>query len=177
MTCIVAVVENGIVYMGADSAGVSGYSLSTRKDPKIYKVGKMLIGFTSSFRMGQILGYKLKAPIHYDDTSIEEYMNTVFIDTIREVLKDNGYSTVNNNSESGGIFLVGYKGRIFKINSDFQVGESVQSYDATGCGEDIALGSLFTSFAKSVEDRLRLALEAAETFSSGVRQPFIFKNT
>lgn len=185
MTCIVAITDGTRVIMGADSAGVSGLSLCNRKDRKIYKVGEMLIGFTSSFRMGQILGYKLILPPQHD-LSIEEYMNTLFIDAVRDVLKLNGYSYISNNVESGGTFLVGYKNRIFKINSDFQVGESNSPYDAVGCGEDIALGSLFTTQEVLVNsklpkvfleimpprERIILALQAAEKFSAGVRAPF-----
>jgi hypothetical protein len=56
MTCIVGIVENGKVYMGGDAAGVNGYSVRVRKDPKLFKVGEFLFGYTSSFRMGQLLG-------------------------------------------------------------------------------------------------------------------------
>ncbi len=54
MTCIAAVAHEGNVWMGADSAGVSGLALAVRRDPKIYRVGDFLFGFTSSFRMGQL---------------------------------------------------------------------------------------------------------------------------
>lgn len=52
MTCVVALKHDGRVYMGADSAGVGGYSLQIRNDPKIYRVKDLLFGFTTSFRMG-----------------------------------------------------------------------------------------------------------------------------
>lgn len=172
MTCIVAITDGEVVTMGADSAGTYGYSLCTRKDPKIYRVKEFLIGFTSSFRMGQILGYNLNPPIHPDSKGIVEYMCTDFIAEIRFTLKYYGYATVNNNAESGGTFLVGYKGKIFKIDSDFQVGESIYQFDATGCGQDIALGSLFSTQYMIVQDRITLALQAAEKFSAGVRAPF-----
>lgn len=172
MTCIVAVAKNGNVWMGADSAGVGGLSLRMRNDPKIYRVGKFLFGFTSSFRMGQLLGYKFNPPEQVS-MSVEQYMATVFIDELRKTLKDGGFSKTDNGVESGGTFLVGYRGRIFKVYDDFQVAEAIEPYDACGCGEDIAFGALFASRDMSPGDRVHLALEAAERFSAGVRSPFI----
>lgn len=173
MTCIVAITDGTVVTMGADSAGISGYSLVLRKDPKIYKVGEFLFGFTDSYRMGQLLGYKFTPPENLCST-IEEYMCTTFIDALRMVLGVGGYTTINNNSESAGTFLVGYRGRIFKICSDFQVEENVLPYNACGCGQDIALGSLYSSSdLLMMHGRVTIALEAAQALSAGVRAPFI----
>jgi len=57
MTCIVGLIdkESKKIYMGGDSAGVANYSLSVRKDPKVFKRYGFIFGFTSSFRMGQLL--------------------------------------------------------------------------------------------------------------------------
>lgn len=175
MTCIVAVAQGGNVWMGADSAGVVGLSLRMRNDPKIYRVGKFLFGFTSSFRMGQLLGYKFNPPEQVS-MSDEKYMATVFVDELRETLKAGGFVKTDNGVESGGTFLVGYHGHIFKIYDDFQVAEAVEPYDACGCGEDIALGALFASRGLPPGERVHLALEAAQTFSAGVRAPFICRS-
>ena len=63
MTCIAAITEKGKVYMGGDSAGVSGYDITIRADEKVFKNGQCVFGFTSSFRMGQLLCYKFKVPV------------------------------------------------------------------------------------------------------------------
>ena len=175
MTCIVALAHEGVIYMGCDSAGIGGYSRSNRVDPKIYRVSDMLIGFTTSFRMGQLLGYSLVLPKHHSDVPIENYMATSFINAVRECLKTGGWAEKEKDQERGGTFLVGYRKRIFEIFSDYQVGERAQPYNATGCGEDLALGSLFTSEHLAPKDRIRIALEAAATFSAGVYAPFRFE--
>lgn len=37
MTCIAGIVgEDGSIWMGGDSAGISGLSLQTRQDPKVF---------------------------------------------------------------------------------------------------------------------------------------------
>jgi ATP-dependent protease HslVU (ClpYQ) peptidase subunit len=176
MTCVVALRHEGVIYMGCDSAGVGGYSRSNRMDPKIYRVGEMLIGFTTSFRMGQLLGYSLTLPRHHADVPVENWMATAFINAVRDCLKAGGWAEKDKDQERGGTFLVAYKGRIFTIFSDYQVGENAEPYAAVGCGEDLALGSLHTSQREEgfidPRDRVTAALEAAAAFSAGVYPPF-----
>lgn len=177
MTCVVALREQGVIYMGCDSGGVGGwYNRVNRVDPKIYRVDAMLIGFTTSFRMGQLLGYSLTLPHYHADVAVEKYMATAFIDAVRSCLKGGGWAEKEKEQERGGNFLVAYKGRIFQIYGDYQVGEREEPYDAVGCGFDLALGSLYSS-QRGFRDpdprrRVRLALEAAEAFSAGVHAPF-----
>jgi ATP-dependent protease HslVU (ClpYQ) peptidase subunit len=175
MTCIVALRDNGGVYMGCDSAGVGGYSRVNRVDPKIYKVGEMLIGFTTSFRMGQLLGYSLTAPKHHADVTIEHYMTVEFVNAVRDCLKAGGWAEKEKDQERGGNFLVAYRGRIFEMEGDYQVGERAEPYNAVGCGFDLALGSFYASQRSegmAAKDRVQLALETASAFSAGVHPPF-----
>ena len=142
MTCVVGMAKDGIVYMGADKQGSGSYgSICERIDNKVFIKDKFIIGFTTSYRMGQLLKYKFEPPVD-TRTEIMEYMVIDFIEEIRKIFKENGYSTVSNNEETGGVFLVGYKGRLFRIDNDYQVGESSYYYDAVGSGQDIALGSI-----------------------------------
>jgi len=174
MTAIVGLVDNGTVYMGADSAGVdSCYNLTVRADRKLFIKKDFLFGFTSSFRMGQLLQYKLSLPIRDKEQDIFNFMVCDFVEAVRTCLKQGGYAKKDNEVESSGTFLVGYQGRLFKIDSDYQVGENVCGYDACGCGESYALGSLFSHNGHMEgEPRVLLALEAAQQFSAGVRGPF-----
>ena len=176
MTCIVGLIHKKKVYIGGDSAGTAGLALTIRKDPKVFKVGKFLIGYTSSFRMGQLLRFNLNPPAHYPDMDVLKYMVTSFIDKVRQCLKGGGYAAKKDEVEQGGVFLIGYKGRLFKISGDYQVGEAIDHYEAAGCGEDIAYGSLFSSSKMKPRERIRIALEAAEHHSAGVRAPFIIQS-
>ena len=172
LTCIVGFVEGGTVWMGGDSAGVGGYSLTVRADTKIFRNGPMLFGFTSSFRMGQLLRYALTIPDHDPRVDVDKYMATTFIDAVRECLKSNGYARVVNGAEEGGTFLVAYQGRLFAVHDDYQVARSADAFDAVGCGCDIAKGVLFATEHLSGAARANLALRAAERCSAGVRAPF-----
>lgn len=171
MTCIVGLVDKGDVYIGGDSAGVAGLSLSIRADEKVFGNGPFVMGFTTSFRMGQLLRYKFSPPaqtVHQNDM---EYMVTSFIDAARQCFSGNGFG--DKDATVGGTFLVGYKGNLYNVEGDYQVGKSQAPFDAVGCGSDLALGSLYSTEGLSPEKRINLALSAASTFSAGVAPPFV----
>lgn len=176
MTCIVGLVEGNTVWMGGDSAGVGGYSLTVRADQKVFRNGPMLFGFTTSFRMGQLLRYALTIPEHHADVDTDKFMVTDFITAVRECLKVNGWAEKKDEQERGGTFLVGYRSRIFRVCDDYQVGSALDGYDACGCGEDVARGALFASDQISGRDRVLMALHAAERCSAGVRAPFFVES-
>mgnify|MGYP001574858382 CR=1 FL=1 len=196
MTCVVALRDvAGRIVMGCDSAGVgSWYSLQNRSDRKIYRNGPCLFGFTSSFRMGQLLGYSLEVPKFYEadfpglplDAALQKFMVTKFVDAVRNCLKAGGYAAKDKEVETAGTFLVAFRGEIFQVCDDYQVSRHLENYAAVGCGFDLALGSLFTSDGwpagslggNSTDEaltRVKLALAAAANFSAGVRGPFHFE--
>lgn len=172
MTCIAGIVDNGKVFMGGDSAGVGGGSMHIRSDRKVFKKNGFIFGFTSSFRMGQLIKYKLQIPESVCD--IDDYMHTDFIDSIIGCFKANGYAEIKDGVVSGGTFLVGFKGALYQIDSDFQVAQCVENYDSVGCGKDAALGCLFGLEGGDLppDGKILKALKASERFSSGVRGPF-----
>lgn len=172
MTCIVGIEENGIVYIGGDSAGVGGLDLSVRSDEKVFKNGECLFGFTSSFRMGQLLRFSFSVPSRAENTDDYKFLVTTFIDAVRQCLKTGGYASTESGTERGGTFLLGYRGKLYKVDSDYQVGRSQNGFEACGCGAQVAQGSLFESTGKPPKDRIERALQAAERFSAGVRGPF-----
>jgi ATP-dependent protease HslVU (ClpYQ) peptidase subunit len=175
MTCIVGIAYDGEVFMGADSAGVNGYDRMLRGDPKLYRNGEFIIGFTSSFRMGQLLGMKFEPPVMAPQTDVFRYMVTEFVESARSCLSSGGFAKKDNNVESGGDFLVGVRGRLFRIESDFQVAERLDGFDAIGCGAFYALGSLAETADLKPADRISHALSAAARFSVGVNSPFQFE--
>lgn len=175
MTAIVGLIHNGDVYMGADSAGSNDSYISSRRHPKIFRNGDYIIGYTSSFRMGQLLQHSFKAPEppRMDDTLVG-FMATVFVDAIRDCFKEGGWSEIEKGRELGGTFMVGVSGHLFKIEGNFQVDEEDSEYSACGSGAYYALGSLHSTSRRGIgpTSRLELALDAAEHFCPQVRSPF-----
>lgn len=173
MTCIAGLIENGNIWIGSDSAAVGNLQLTRRADTKVFSNGPFIMGFTTSFRMGQILQYAFSPPERPENCDVDEFMRTHFINAVRSCLKKDGFATVSDGREEGGTFLVSYEKRLFQVEDDFQVAESMYPFMACGCGSDLALGSLFsTQEVYDPKSRILLALKAAEEFSSGVRSPF-----
>ena len=172
MTCIVALRHGKDVFVGGDSSGIAGWELTIRKDPKIFVSGAYAIGFTTSFRIGQLLQHKLKLPPPpKNDAALYPFMINEFVEATRECLKAGGVASKDKDVEQGGTFIVGVLGRLFIVESDYQVVEPAWPYAAIGSGAPYALGSLATSKGDP-ESRLQKALAIAEQFSIGVRGPF-----
>ncbi len=62
MTVIVGLIDEGRVHIGGDSVGISRCRLTVRKNPKVFRNGPYALGFSGSFRMGQLLHHAFKAP-------------------------------------------------------------------------------------------------------------------
>ena len=176
MTAIVALTFDNKVWMGGDSAGTDEYySQNIRSDSKIFIKDDFIIGFTDSYRMGQILKYSVKYPKQPPTMSNEEYMCTLFLEKVRHSFEKLGYLKKDSEGQQlGGQFIVGYKNCIFIVYPDFQIETLQKNYAACGSGSDICLGSLFaTENEQNPVNRIEKALEAASTFNASVRPPFI----
>jgi 20S proteasome alpha/beta subunit len=178
MTCIVGLVDKDGVVIGGDSAGSNMRTIVTREDVKVFRRGEFLIGYTTSFRMGQLLQYELIVPTQHQEKTDHEYMATDFIDAVRACFKTGGFATVSDNVETGGTFLVAYKGSLYEVDSDFQVGICRDGYATCGCGYQTAIGAVHVLTQlihpkPSTEDIVRIALETSEYHNIGVRGPFV----
>jgi len=172
VTCIVGLVHDGKVHIGGDSAASEGALLVVRKDPKVFTVGSYLIGCTSSFRMLQLLAHAFTPPEWDRRRDLYAFLVTDFIDAVRDCFRAGGFMRRDSEVEAGGVFLVGVAGRLFEIEEDYQVGETLNGFAAIGCGREVALGSLYSTDGKAPEARVLLALQAAEAFGTAVRGPF-----
>lgn len=190
MTAIAGLVHQGRVYIGGDSAASGGTTLMIRKDPKVFthqqdhyylpdQPDRWVFGYTTSYRMGQILQHAFTPPVIRDYENLHGFMCTTFVDAMRDTFKDAGWARVDSGVEETGQFLVGVAGRLFVIDEDYQVGETATGYAAVGCGDDLVLGSLHTTqhMDMTPRDRLDAALSAASYHSTGVEPPFVYATT
>jgi ATP-dependent protease HslVU (ClpYQ) peptidase subunit len=177
VTVIVGLAAKGRVYIGGDSSGFSGWDKQRRRDTKVFALGEAVIGFTSSYRMGQIIRFHMKPPVV--DAGEDEFdaLGARWIPELRQKLKEHGYSTVDNNREDGGTFIVGWRGRVFVVHDDFQIAESADGFNSVGIGANYALGALHGMNGHAPKEKVRIALEAAERFSGGVGGPFTILST
>lgn len=198
MTCVVGYADGGKVWIGADSlsGAEDGWHVEIRRTPKVFGVRlgggapggeTLVVGFTSSWRMGQILQTAEEVAMlalpdaRGGDWTLWRWMVTAFAESARAALKRGGYVQVKDAREDAGEFLAGVRGRLFYVGSDFQVVEPLRQYAAVGAGARVALGALYgidEAHARAgvgpmpPEARVRMALEAAQEFNGGVRGPF-----
>jgi ATP-dependent protease HslVU (ClpYQ) peptidase subunit len=175
MTCIVAIKTKDAIFMGGDSAGGNAYGIQSRSDPKVFRSGGFVIGYTTSYRMGQILqhGFEFVTPEGDPDAYMFSLCNAV-----ASKLTDLNYAKLENNVIDGGTFLIGWKNHLYAVYDNFQYARFRDNYAAIGSGEEYALGSLFST--QSIDDpikRITIALDAATKFSSLVAKPYIFEHT
>ena len=156
MTCIVALTDGQNIIMGGDSAGTTGQELRLRADPKVFLLGPYAIGFTTSFRMGQILHHHvdLPTPPTGQPDQLGRFMVTTVVPALRQAFAKHGFAKTaqavsmrephftEHGQEIGGMFLIGVAGRIFEIHADYQVAQPVTPFSAVGTGSPIALGAL-----------------------------------
>jgi hypothetical protein len=175
VTCIVGVTfGRGKVMLAGDSAGTADHHVVVRKDPKVFVRGPFAFGCCGSFRAMQLLRYSLPVIAQPPGMDPHELMVTAFIDAVRALFKDGGIGHSEDGVDTGHSFLVGFAGRLFEVEEDYQVGESGDPYAAVGCGREYALGSLHASARRAPRQRLIAALDAAAKFSGAVRGPYLF---
>ena len=177
-TCIVGLEHEGSVYIGGDSAGVNeALDIRVRADEKVFKKHNMIFGFTSSFRMGQIIRYSFNPPMQAVGEGDYEYLCGPWTDALIECFRSKGYATVDNNLVTGGTFLVGFNGSLYNVQDDFQVGRHIFPYDTCGCGGRLAIGAISALYdiVTDPEELIMAGLKAAEKFSAGVSGPFVIE--
>lgn len=180
MTCIVGIegvgeADRGKLYMGCDSSAAGGWDIRKTVHKKIFRNGPFLIGYTDSFRVGQLLEHSLNVESQGATEADMQYLVTTFIDALRNLLVTKGMMRTEDGVESGINFLLGYRGKLYEVHSDFQVNRYAQNYGACGAGRNYALGALHASEMVGQDrpiDAIKRALRAAAEFSNGVCGPF-----
>jgi hypothetical protein len=102
---------------------------------------------------------------------MEYYLIVDFIDALRTCLKEGGFAKREDEKEVGGKCLLGFQGRLFLIDSDYQISESQDDYAAIGIADDVALGVLYAKKDMGMPPKQRLHLAFA--FSSEIMMPLI----
>lgn len=178
MTCIVGVKSGGRIWMGADSAASHPPTneIYTFTGPKVFAVGEYLVGYTISYRAGQVLRHDVNWPEPpAPDVDLERFLVREIVPELRRALRDAGALKVSEGIEQGAQFMIGLHGELATIGLDFSVGSLQEPYLAIGSGRHNAYGALhaLAGTDSSGEAKVRRALEAAATFTSNVRAPFL----
>ena len=175
MTVIVALKQDDHIFFGADSSCGDDSNNFGMKEPKIFFIGKEMVGYAGNIRIGQLL--KLwKFPKEIVD--VNKYIHHHIPMSIRQLLKGNGCLTIKKNVEemTDTHIIFTFRDKIYLMEEDFAVWESWDKYLSIGSGSDLAMGSLYTTSKWDIpaKDRVKFALEASERYSNSVEKPFKF---
>lgn len=179
MTIIVGLQHAGGVVMGADSISTDGTYCSQRDGTtrKLFRKGPYLIGYTTSFRLGDLLRFEVRWPAppkRRGDAVLYRHMVSAVVPAIRAAFAAGG-AVAAGGAEQGAELLIAVSGRLFRIGRDHHVAGYLAGYATCGCGEDIANGALHaTAGLDGLEPRrrVRLALHAAAAHCVRARGPF-----
>ena len=176
MTCVVAIVdEDKNIHMGSDGLASDSHSQTIITDPKFFFVGEMLIGFAGSFRSAQVLQYQAFLPDRTELQEDLEYLIGSFIPAVRDVFAANGLYNVHDGAEIfEGEFLIGYRGKIYKMQNDFSLIHAVDDFAAIGAGGEVGNAVMYATNQMQLTcyERLALALESSAYQISTVKAPF-----
>lgn len=163
MTIVIAYKHEDKVYMCSDMKASSDNYQHIETYPKIFSVnckyGRIYIGYTTSFRMAQIIQNELpqyKEP--FDIYNVVEF--------IREKLAEKGFSTIDNNEHIGGQFIIVYCGEMWLVEHNFQYLQPSRNYIAIGAGAEYAYGAIQCGYTHSltIDDIMISGIDAAKTF-------------
>lgn len=180
MTCVIAVTDGENLVFGADSAGTNLETgeIYTFANEKIFMCDDWLIGHTYSYRLGQILRYRVKWP--KPPRALEDLNAFVTIDVVAAI--KTGFREADDEAPDDGknrpIVLVGTAGKIFAIDNTNSVMYPRLPFMAIGHGRMVASGALYALHqigqTENLETWCRKGLEAAAQYDPTVCSPFTF---
>lgn len=181
MTVIAALIHDDTIYIGADSASVSGWDYIQSRDSKLFTKGELLIGSSGTAQEGQLIKHALDlqpVPTFWSQNQLDKYMIVTFADAVRELMASKGRNETKDNVQGfDSTLLIGFRGHLYQMFHSYQVACLDMEYTAIGCGGDYAKGSLHSTRKwKNPEDRLMEAMKTAERFSAGVKGPFAIES-
>ena len=170
MTCIVAISDGKNVWMGGERGHSTKGWIGSSTQPKVYKVGEYLIGYSAIAGIGQQMVYNFDFQDYTpaEGTDPVYFLMTNFIPRLKAYFKDNDINVVGEDIEAD--LLLGFHGRVYEINTGHMY---CTEYDhiATGSGYEYALGSLYSSTHLPPRERIELALNAAIAYSPSCQGP------
>ena len=180
MTCIVGMERDGKVYIGADSALVSGWTVRVSARPKVFRKGNLLIGFTGSIRTANVLEFDDTIYSNIKNTEDDEIFKELvdsFVPSLREAFKLAGILKIENSQEEFNWgFLIGVAGHLYSIENEFDIFKVASNFDAMGSSRDIALGVLQAQLLVSPNIDPKTAvintLSITSDYSGAVTGPF-----
>lgn len=178
MTCIVGLATaDGRAFIGGDSCASVDDNLFMIANGKVFQKGEFIFGCAGTRRASEIIRFSFEPPplaTAAGESAEAAYMASVFADALRKLFAERGavLKDESNGDSFGGSGIIALRGRIYFLSGNFSVTPVADGIWATGCGRNVALGSLRSTAGKTPHERIKTALECAVYYSDGVRPPF-----
>ena len=180
MTCIVGLVNGNTVWIGGDSAGTdSNLQRIIIRDPKVFIKDDFAFGMCGTPKAIDALRYGVTLPSRPIGSDERGFLVNDVVPTIRAGLQKLDCAGPTQTGEIGfqGGALIGYMGRLYTMQGNFQLIQSAEDFAAIGSGAQLALGSMHGSGGEhDPRKRITAALEAAAKSHAGVAPPFVIVN-
>ncbi len=175
MTCIVGLEHKGAVWLGGDSAATDGgLNRTIIKDPKVFVKGPVGFGVCGLPKVMDAIAHGIDLPKQGSEGD-REFLVSKLVPALRDGLKklDCTVEDLNYGVCFHGSMLIGYRGKLYNLEGNFQLVHSSECFDSVGSGSAIAKGSLHGS--KDIKDPKKRLLKAldASTINAGVAPPFV----
>lgn len=174
MTCIIGLVNKGDVFLGGDRAATEGVNLDQflLKEAKVFMRGDVGFGVCGLPKVMDVIKHVLTIPEDNEEDA-KTYVVGSLIPAMRDVLVNYDCTIVEDNQAMiHGAVLIAYRGRLFRMEMNFQVTENSVGFEAAGCGAQPALGSLRATRGKGPKRRIIEALTVSAENNAGVKGPF-----
>ena len=188
MSVVIAIKENGVTYMAADTQLSFGDSKRHLKSDSLQKVWAVtdtpncIMGGVGLARDLNLIRYCTSELIPEASVLKNEInVGTIMLNTVPVIFESiRNYTQLVTGCDKdipiNSEFLLAYKDKIFDIAPDGTV-EEVEDYIAIGSGADAALGSLKHTVDEPIYDRLIKALDAAAESNLYVSEPYVCMDT
>lgn len=174
MTCIAGYLhDDGGVTLMADTVASTDNLLIACEPHKLFRSGPALVGVSGGIRVNQIIRYLAPPFLLGEDGPVPSLLR--WIDDIRPRCVG-AIKSKDGIEDTESRLLVAVSGRLFEIDSEWQVIEPVSRFWATGSGQRYALAALraleHAGSSHEPADRLRIALRIAAEYDPYVGGPF-----
>ena len=188
MSVVIAIKENGVTYMAADTQISFGDSKRHLKSDSLQKVWVVtdtphcIMGGVGLARDLNLIRYCTSELIPEASVLKNEInVGTLMLNTVPTIFESiRNYTQLVTGCDKdipiNSEFVLAYKDKIFDIAPDGTV-EQVEDYIAIGSGADAALGSLKHTTDEPIYDRLIKALDAASESNLYVSEPYVCMDT
>ncbi|MFH5881300.1 hypothetical protein [Liberiplasma polymorphum] len=186
MSVIVAIKQENVIFMGADSQITKGGTRRSYSNPSNYKIWRIKdaknslmggVGLVREINIAKMEKYFNVLAQHNNDINFD-YMVLEFVPHLFKTLKENNLIKKEDNEipASNCVYLVAYKSKLFQVGSDGAVIE-IDDFAAIGSGSNEAMGSLLSSQTLSPKERITMAIKASAANDIYVDYPIIISNT